>query len=394
LTMNDKLDIVAYAVRGDVDAVRKWLYSGGRFDLNKQATVLSRAATRGHTDICQLVIECGTVSAEDLVYILRSACFRGHLSLVQLIVSTLGHHYDSQLLHNCLHLAAIRCHTEVVNWLLPLTNPTDADYVRYNLVLTSARGDLTHVTQLVIKIGPNATDEMSHALLTACCWGRVEIVDWLMTHTSADVNYSRAIDNEIMTSLATACYEGHMTVANRLLTDATSQCDVNMVTGVKCNAALHNIIWHTRPIPLHELCYSGDTAAVVNVVYECDVNVQDNNNGRSAMHYACMNGNLDIVKVLLSAFADTNIADDDGMTPAAACEYYSNQELANYIQHSQRSHSSDDGDYSVIVADQTYYITSTTRTDNTNNTSKHADTEHKTSNKTQFFAFDYCCNII
>jgi ankyrin repeat protein len=58
-------------------------------------------------------------------------------------------------------------------------------------------------------------------------------------------------------------------------------------------------------------CYRGDTAAVVDVVYESDVNMQDRD-GWTAMHYACMNGHLDTVKVLLSVFADTNITDDDG----------------------------------------------------------------------------------
>jgi hypothetical protein len=49
-----------------------------------------------------------------------------------------------------------------------------------------------------------------------------------------------------MTSLAAACFIGHMTVVKRLLTDATSPCDVNMVTGVKRNTALHEVIWCTQ----------------------------------------------------------------------------------------------------------------------------------------------------
>jgi hypothetical protein len=115
-----------------------------------------------------------------------------------------------------------------VKWLLPLTHPTDADYMRWDLVQASARGDLTRVTQLVNMIGRDVTDVMSHALWTACYWGRVDIVDWLMTHTSADVNYSRVIyiGTGSMTSLVIACYEGHMTVVKRLLTDATSTYDV------------------------------------------------------------------------------------------------------------------------------------------------------------------------
>jgi ankyrin repeat protein len=153
-----------------------------------------------------------------------------------------------------------------------------------------------------------------------------------MTHTSADVNYSRVLDITAgsMTSLAIACYKGHVKVAKRMLTDASSPCDVNMVTGKKCNTALHDIIWYTQWTPLHVSCYSGDTAAVVNVVYQSDVNMQDRG-GNTAMHCACVNGHLDTVKVLLSVFADINITDDTGDTSVAVSEYYGSPELVHYI---------------------------------------------------------------
>jgi ankyrin repeat protein len=59
-----------------------------------------------------------------------------------------------------------------------------------------------------------------------------------MTHTSADLSYSRVIyiDSGSMTSLAIACYEGHMKVV-KLLINASSPYDVNMVSGRRYNAA-------------------------------------------------------------------------------------------------------------------------------------------------------------
>ena len=230
-------EVVSDAIHGNVDAVRKWLHGDGRYNVKKQAQALLRAAEEGHTDICQLVIDCDTVSTGYLTLALRDACRCGRLSVVQLIVSTLGHRCNTQLLDGCLHFAAMRCHTEVVKWLLPLTHPTDADYMRWDLVQASARGDLTCVTQLVNMIGPDVTDVMSHALWTACCRGRVDIADWLMTHTSADVNYSRVINpiRGSMTSLAAGCSIGHVTVVKRLLINAKSLSDMNKVTGKRCN---------------------------------------------------------------------------------------------------------------------------------------------------------------
>jgi ankyrin repeat protein len=334
-------DVFSDALHGNVDAVRKWLHGDGRYNRNRQSIVLYRAAGYGHNDICQLVIDCATVSTDDLTHALRAACNRGHLSLVQLIVRTLGPHCNSQLLNDHLHIAALHRQTEVVDWLIPLTHPTDADYMRWDLVQASARGDLTRVTQLVNTIGRDVTDVMSYALWAACRWGDVDIVDWLMTHTSADVNYSRVIEYDMgsMTPLAVACFGNEITVVKRLLTDVTLPCDVNMVNGDKQNTALHEVIGYINAPPLHDLCYKGDTAAVVAVMYESDVNLQDKDSC-TAMHWACMDGHLDTVKVLLSVFADTNITDDYGDTPVATCKSWGSPELAHYIQHNHLMYAS------------------------------------------------------
>jgi ankyrin repeat protein len=62
---------------------------------------------------------------------------------------------------------------------------------------------------------------------------------------------------------------------------------------VRYNTALQEVIWYTQLTPLHRSCHKGDTAVVVVVVYESDVNTQDKA-GRIAMHYACVNGRLEI----------------------------------------------------------------------------------------------------
>jgi hypothetical protein len=49
-------DVVCDAMRGNVDAVRKWLHGDGRYKVKKQTVVLYRATEEGHTDICQLVV--------------------------------------------------------------------------------------------------------------------------------------------------------------------------------------------------------------------------------------------------------------------------------------------------------------------------------------------------
>jgi hypothetical protein len=66
---------------------------------------------------------------------------------------------------------------------------------------------------------------------------------------------------------------------------------------------------------------------------------------------ACVCGHLDIVKVLLSVLADTNITNDFGKTPVAVCKYWGSPELAHYIQHNHlMSVCGDDDNISGIIA--------------------------------------------
>jgi hypothetical protein len=67
-------DVVSDARHGNVDAVRKWLHGDGRYNVRKQLVVLCRAAMEGYTDIYQLVIDCDTVSTDDLTFALHFAC--------------------------------------------------------------------------------------------------------------------------------------------------------------------------------------------------------------------------------------------------------------------------------------------------------------------------------
>jgi ankyrin repeat protein len=71
------------------------------------------------------------------------------------------------------------------------------------------------------------------------------------------------------------------------------------------------------------------------------------------MHFACMFGHLDTVKVLLSAFAEINISNDINNTPVALCEFGGNPKLANYIQHNHLMYVSghDDNDGTITVSE-------------------------------------------
>jgi hypothetical protein len=69
-------DVVSEAIHGNVDAVCKWLHGDGRHNNNmsKHKVILYRAAAEDHNNICRLVIDCDSVTTDDLIYALRNAC--------------------------------------------------------------------------------------------------------------------------------------------------------------------------------------------------------------------------------------------------------------------------------------------------------------------------------
>jgi hypothetical protein len=63
-----------------------------------------------------------------------------------------------------------------------------ADTIKWLLMTASARGDINTVRQLVRREALYTSDVVSDGLRVACDSGRTNVVDWLMTHTSADAS--------------------------------------------------------------------------------------------------------------------------------------------------------------------------------------------------------------
>ncbi len=78
------------------------------------------------------------------------------------------------------------------------------------IVTASARGDLSNVKLLAAETGTHSTDVMSQALTLACNNGRNDVVDWLMTYTTADlrilVDVVTTLSVKLTSLAATCCY--------------------------------------------------------------------------------------------------------------------------------------------------------------------------------------------
>merc|ERR1719225_2367207 len=58
---------------------------------------------------------------------------------------------------------------------------------------------------------------------------------------------------------------------------------------------------------------------------------KDNTNGRSALHVAVYDGNLEIVKVLVQKGANINAKDDDGFSPLHIAVYIENLKILKIL---------------------------------------------------------------
>lgn len=72
-----------------------------------------------------------------------------------------------------------------------------------------------------------------------------------------------------------------------------------------------------------------DTAG--NMLDVSDINIQIDS-GLTALHLACMHGYVDIVRMLLSHFARTDITDDERYTPAMHAEIMGHTEVLPHLQ--------------------------------------------------------------
>jgi hypothetical protein len=91
------------------------------------------------------------------------------------------------------------------------------------------------------------------------------------------------------------------------------------LTLLTCNAQTHAtqlLVWsfHTAIRHCTIVVSEGDIDEVNKRLDTCNVDEQDDT-GNTLLHRACEYGHVEIVRLLLSVFARTDITDDDGVTP-------------------------------------------------------------------------------
>jgi hypothetical protein len=107
-----------------------------------------------------------------------------------------------------------------------------------------------------------------------------------------------------------------------------------MMSGNRRDTALHFIVWSEAEAncQLVNACYVGDIDTAANMLHVSNVNLQAAG-GQAALHLACWQGHVDIVRMLLAVFASTDVTDDDRYTPAMWAETTGHTEVLPYLQY-------------------------------------------------------------
>ena len=86
-----------------------------------------------------------------------------------------------------------------------------------------------------------------------------------------------------------------------------------------------------------EVVKNGDSLELQRLLEErhgkVNVNLYDTE-GQTALHQGCMDGNLDLVKVLVSFGADVRLANRDGWSALHVAAYGGHQDIAFYLINS------------------------------------------------------------
>ena len=194
----------------------------------------------------------------------------------------------------------------------------------------------------------NVTDNENWTPLHyACTWGNLDMARMLIGTFKADMTIQ---NSDGATALMIAIKHGHYNVAHALLEDYQCPVDIrdkhgdtvlhytcraNATQSMKTLIQKYKVDMYSRKrnndTPLHEAAKFSQQEVALALIQDfgCDVNIKSFD-GRSALHCACAEGHVDMVKCL-SKYISPLVVDDDGNTPLHTCCEYGKHECVEAL---------------------------------------------------------------
>jgi hypothetical protein len=199
---------------------------------------------------------------------------------------------------------------------MDVPEPDEEDANARAIVAAVHRGDLEEVRRLVEQDrGLLDANNGSSTPLRAAAWGfSVEVMRYLLDE-GADANLQSPIG---CSALDVACIRGHLGMASLLLAHGADAAAV----------------WGEGETPLMRACAYGHADIVALLLaHGCgDISRQRGLGGSTALHYACVDEHVRIVRALLGAGADPHAVDPNGETPLARAVRLGHEECVAVLQ--------------------------------------------------------------
>ena len=236
--------------------------------------------------------QCGTP--------LHATLLEGHIEIFKLLIEYGADVNALDVNHwTPLHVASQFGHLDAVHWLLTHGASLNSRELSNSSPLHfSARTNRFEISRILLEIGADVDSRDFHRstpLLIVSEYGLPDIVQLLLDH-KADVNVQ---DNDGDTPLHSAVFGSHFEIARKLLEFGA---DVNSRT-------------HHRSTPLLLASQHGPPDIVQLLLdYKADVYVQDND-GDTPLHCAALGGQLEVARILLKLNVEVNSRNNRGSTP-------------------------------------------------------------------------------
>ena len=291
------------------------LVNDDNFDINskdfKGRTPLMAATQKGHAKIVKFLVsrnECAVDEATNSgITALHLATHAGHSEIVTILLhdghcDCMAEDKDGTV---ALHLAALKGYTDIVELLAGQNNcnPSHADHKGHNALHCACQeGHLAIVRLLIDEKGcdPNRREYENRLspLHYAVVQGHKCVVEYMCGLESVD---TEAIDKQGRNCVFKACRHGHIDLVTFLI----ESCNANYTRGD-----------NESVVPLHVAAYEGHVP-IVEFLSQLPGIDMESKNGRTALHYACQQGKLPVVKCLIEKCGSLNreCVDKESITP-------------------------------------------------------------------------------
>jgi ankyrin repeat protein len=287
-------------------------------------------------EVCQSIFNTGVVRNRDIEKALQYSCDSNLAKTAHFLAAKCISLSEPTQFSDSLADACVQGRFKIIDILVNVMKLDKCCSNEWRMATGSGCGNIELMRQLAALLGESHTLAMSRSLRVACYTGQYRAVKWLLTNTAASSASQGVVWSGLgdMSAVISACYSTNnkMAIIMQLLRTVTPHTLSNS-RNVSHNTAFHLIIGRYMGDAFrspHSAVAADDLDAVNHYLYTHDVDEQDND-GQTPLHVACMLGNEEMVITLLSVFARTDITDDSRRTPEQVVREYNNDHLLLYL---------------------------------------------------------------